>query len=456
VRITLVEPRAPGLHVFSRVRLPRLGLPLMATILRDRGHDVRVVVESINAVPLDFLADADLVGISTTTSTAPRAYALADLLRQSCKGLPIVMGGPHASFCLDEALEHADYCVVGEAEESFPMLVDRIANKQSAVGVPGVAFREGSSIYVGPKARPVRLDSLPFPDLSLIVGHERMNMAPLETSRGCPHSCTFCSVIQMFGREYRLRDVVSVADHVARLPFSHVFFYDDNFTALPGRTRSLMEELIKRDNRTCWSAQVRADAVLDPELLRLMYKAGCRVLHIGFESVNDATLEEFQKRLSVKETVEAIHMIHDHGIRIHGMFVIGSDNDDADTPRRTVDFALRHGIDTIQLMMLTPLPGTSLFSSMKEQHRLIVSEWQYYDGHHVVFKPARMSAYAMQYQVMKEMARFYSLKHCADLAVRFDLRNLFYRLYGWHTIRDWLADKANQAYMAFLRDSYSA
>lgn len=455
MRITLVEPRAPGLHVFSRVRLPRLGLPLMATILRDRGHDVRVVVESIKTVPLEFLSDADLVGISTTTSTVPRAYGLADSLRQSCEGLPIVMGGPHVSFCLDEALQHADYCVVGEAEESFPMLVDRIANRQSAVGVPGVAFKDGSSVYVGPKSEPVNINSLPFPDLSLIIGHESMRMAPVETSRGCPHGCTFCSVIRMFGREYRLRDVALVADHVARLPFSSLFFYDDNFTALPCRTRSLMEELIKRNNRVCWSAQVRADAVSDPELLRLMYRAGCRVLHIGFESVNDATLEEFQKKLSVKDAVEAIRMIHDHGIRIHGMFVIGSDNDDADTPRRTVDFALQHGIDTIQLMMLTPLPGTPHFSSMKEQDRLIASEWQYYDGHHVVFKPAQMSAYAMQYQVMKEMARFYSLKHCANLAVRLDLHNLFYRLYGWHTIKDWLADKANQAYMAFLRDSYS-
>jgi anaerobic magnesium-protoporphyrin IX monomethyl ester cyclase len=455
VKITLIEPRAPGLHVFSRTRLPRLGLPLMATILRDRGHDVNVVIESIRAAVPESLAHSDLLGISTTTSTAPRAYWIADTVKQLRRDIPVVLGGPHVSFCVDEALQHADYCVIGEGEESFAALVDRLDKGQSVAEVPGLAYRDGSGMRIGPKAPPVRLSSLPFPDLSVIDGHERMTLAPIETSRGCPHGCRFCSVIAMFGRDYRLRDIVAVADHISKLPYSNLFFYDDNFTALPGRTRSLMREMINRRIQAHWSAQVRADAVLDRGLLDLMYEAGCRILHIGFESVNDDTLKEFNKRLSVKQAVDAIRAIHERGIRIHGMFVIGSDSDDADTPKRTVDFALQHGIDTIQLLMLTPLPGTPYFASLRDQGRLISTDWQYYDGHHVVYQPARMSAYAMQYQVMKEMARFYSLRHCANLAMRFDLPNLYYRLYGWHTIKDWLADKANRAYMAFLRDSYS-
>lgn len=455
MKITLVEPRAPGLHVFSRTRLPRLGLPLMATILRDRGHDVNVVVESIKAVVPESLAHSDLLGISTTTSTAPRAYWIADAVKQLRRDIPIVLGGPHVSFCVDEALQHADYCVVGEGEESFAALVDCLAKGQSVGEVPGLAYRDGSGIRIGSKAPPVRLSGLPFPDLSVIEGHERMTLAPIETSRGCPHDCRFCSVIAMFGRDYRLRDVAAVADHISRLPHSNLFFYDDNFTALPSRTRGLLREMIDRGVQARWSAQVRADAALDPGLLDLMYEAGCRILHIGFESVNDETLEEFNKHLSVRQAVDAIRAIHERGIRIHGMFIIGSDSDDADTPRRTVDFALQHGIDTIQLLMLTPLPGTPYFASLQQQGRLISTDWQYYDGHHVVYRPARMSAYVMQYQVMKEMARFYSLRHCANLAMRLDLPNLYYRLYGWHTVKDWLADKANKAYMAFLRDSYS-
>ena len=454
MKITLIEPRPPGLHVFSRTRLPRLGLPLIATILRNRGHDVRVVVESIKPMPVDALADADLIGISATTSTAPRAYWLADSIRKLRSDVPLVVGGPHVSFCVEEALSHADFCVVGEGENrSWPW---SSAWKGAPVrGIPGLAYRDGDRVCTGQRAPLVNLQDMPFPDLSTIYGHERMNLVPIETSRGCPHGCTFCSVIRMFGRDYRCRDVEAVADEVARLSGRNLFFYDDNFAALPSRTRRLMKALIERRVRTHWSAQVRADSVLEPGLLELMYEAGCRILHIGFESVNDATLAAYEKHLSVKETVAAIRAIHDCGIRIHGMFAVGADTDDAETPRRTVDFALRNGIDTIQLMMLTPIPGTPYYDSLREQGRLISTEWQYFDGHHVVFRPAQMSAYALQYQVMKEMARFYSLRHCADLAMRFDLPNLYFRLYGWRTIREWLADKANRSYLAFLRDSYS-
>ena len=418
-KVTLIEPRAPGYHVYSRIALPRLGLPLLGAILRRRGCDVTIYCQDLGAVDYDEMCRSDLVGISTTTSTVPEAYRLADRARAA--GVPVVMGGSHVTFMADEALCHADYCVRGEGEETIVELVDAIEAGAEPAGIRGLSYRRGDEIVHNPdRALICDLDSLPFPDLSLIRHNEKIGITPITTSRGCPFGCKFCSVTRMFGRGYRFRSVDNVIDEIRHAKPAKIFFYDDNFAANPAHSKQLLERMLSTGLTPNWTAQVRADAARDRELLRLMKRSNCYFVYIGFESINPDTLKEYNKRQKVEQIVEAIRLFHEHGILIHGMFVLGAENDSAQTIRDTVRFALKHTIDTVQLMSLTPLPGTPVFQKMEQEDRLLTRDWSLYDGHHVVYRPKNMSPYEMQKQMVLANKRFYSIYQCIKMLVSTD------------------------------------
>lgn len=413
-RVALIEPKPPGYHVFSGIALPRLGLPLLGAMLKQRGIDASVHCQDI--APLDYneILGADLVGISTTTSTAPEAYRLAEQVRSA--RIPVVLGGSHVSFMADEALQHAEFCVRGEGEYTMMELVDAIESGSGYGSIAGLSYRVGDESRHNPDRPLVRdLDSLPFPDLSLIKGVERLGITPIATSRGCPFDCSFCSVTQMFGRKFRERGIDSVMDELRLLAPEKVFFYDDNFTANRERSKRLLERMISEGNTPKWTAQARVDVVRDRELLKLMKQSNCYILYLGLESVNPATLREYDKRQSVEEMVEALRILHEHGIMTHGMFVFGGDSDDVANLRNTVRFALRNSIETVQFMILTPLPGTAYYDGLERSGRLLTKEWRLYDGQHVVYQPNKMSPYDLQKETFRAMKRFYSLGECVKM-----------------------------------------
>jgi radical SAM superfamily enzyme YgiQ (UPF0313 family) len=258
------------------------------------------------------------------------------------------------------------------------------------------------------------LDHLPEPDLSLIPNWNLLNLYPVSTSRGCPFDCSFCSVIEMFGRKYRFESVEATLKklrHIATISKSTIFFVDDNFTANKRRTKEILKGMIAEGIKRRWVAQARTDVAEDIELLRLMTDSGCHTLHIGFESINPKTLEVYNKKQGVEEIVNCIKVIKDYGIHLHGMFVIGADTDDLNTIKNTVDFAIESGIDTVQFMMLTPLPGTSFFFEMLNSKRLLHTNWSKFDGHHIVFTPTLMSSQTLHLKTLKAMAKFYSWKY---------------------------------------------
>ncbi|RME67064.1 MAG: radical SAM protein, partial [Nitrospirae bacterium] len=255
------------------------------------------------------------------------------------------------------------------------------------------------------------LDSLPQPDYSLVHGWTKSNVYALYTSRGCPYNCKFCSVIQMFGRKYRYKSVEKTLEELrcaAKINRSVKFIVDDNFAANRARTKEILQSLIEEKVKLRWSAQVRVEVAKDPELLRLMADSGCYNLYIGFESVNPDTLKAFNKSQDLKDIVECIKKVKDHGIHIHGMFVLGADTDTVGTIYKTAEFASSVGIDTVQFMNLIPLPGTPFFKEMREQKRIIHTDWSKYDGHHVVFLPKNMTPLELQLETIRAMARFYS------------------------------------------------
>jgi len=447
-RIRLVEPKAAGHHVYGRIKLPRLGLPIMGAILKQKGFDVRVYCQDIHEIDYGDLYQSDLVGISLTTSTAPGGYQLADRLRQ--RGIPVVIGGPHATFLPDEALQHAPYCVRGEGETTIVELVNHVSSGAEPRHVAGLSYTWDGEVRHNPPRGPIQdLDSLPCPDLSLIYGLGHGRITPILTSRGCPFDCTFCSVTEMFGRKYRFRSTRSVVEELGRHRHKQIFFYDDNFTANRARAKELCEEMIRLDLTAGWTAQTRVDVAKDEELLRLMQRSNCFMLYIGLESINPATLKAFNKRQKVEEIEECIRKLHKFNIMVHGMFITGADQDDAETIHGMTDFALRNRIDTVQFSMLTPIPGTRLYRQLDEEGRIFSRDWSLYDAHHVVFEPKNMTPYVLQRETFKAMKRFYTLWQCVKLVFRFKLFAAFLRYYGNRQIKRWEA--ANRDFTAWVR-----
>jgi radical SAM superfamily enzyme YgiQ (UPF0313 family) len=237
----------------------------------------------------------------------------------------------------------------------------------------------------------------------------------------------------MFGRRVRARAINNVLDELETYRGrGAVFFYDDNFVVDKRRTKALLRGMIERDLTPPWSAQMRAEAVfkdrrtreLDHELLGLMRDSGCTMVYCGFESVSQATLEAYNKHQDVQDVRGSLAAFHSYGIHVHGMFVLGADTDDKGIFDKTVDFALKNEIDTVQFLMLTPCPGTPFYERMVEQGRILTDDLSLYDGHHCVVQPKLMSAYELQMGTCRAMARFYSVRHVLSLFLSNVTRNL--------------------------------
>jgi len=416
MKIVFIEPAASEANVYSKIHMPLLGPVYLGTILKNRGHQVEVYNENVYRPDYSRL-EADLVGISILTSTAERGYEIARKFPKE----KVIIGGVHASLLPQEALQFSRQVVVGEAED---LIVDIVEGRRKEPIVQGQLVRD--------------LDSLPFPDFSLIKGYKLPSrVMPVSTSRGCPFDCSFCSVTKLFGRTYRFRSADSVIEELQSRKTRSFFFCDDNFTAHPKRTTRLLEMMIKKETRS-WTCQVRCDAAKNDGLLSLMARAKCSVVCVGFESVNIKSLQAYRKKQTLSDIVDAIRVFHKNRIKIHGMFVLGSDEDNHNTVWETLKFALKQKIDTIQMMILTPLPGTKTFDQLNQQKRIFSHDWSLYDGQHVVFAPKLISARQLQENVSKAYIRFYSLSQVFLYLAKLRLRNAFFRLMGYRIIRQWL------------------
>lgn len=452
IRVRFIEPGAPGSHIFSVYPLPRLGTVLLATLLRDAGMDAQVLVEDVAPITPHALDDVDVVGISTTTSTAPRAYAYADRLRE--RGIPVVMGGPHVSFLPEEALAHADVVVLGEAEGNAAELFRRIAAREPLDDLPGAAVPYGPIPDMAPHV--VDLDTLPAPDLSLVRGFEAnrglmgQTIIPVQATRGCPWDCSFCSVTGMFGRKFRWRSVDHVMEELIPhdRPDRQVFFYDDNLAANPTWMEDLCRRLIKRGPRFTWSAQMRLDAAKDPALLRQMRRAGCNRVFVGIESVDPAALEALDKRQTPEGIARGVAAFRDAAISVHGMFILGTEYDTQASVRRTMDWARASGLATAQFLILTPFPGTRTWDDLAAQDRILFDDWSLYDGHHVTFRPQRMSPAALQNLQLEAHRKFYGAGPILRNALGGNMEDAAIGLYARNLNRRWARD--NRCYTDLL------
>jgi radical SAM superfamily enzyme YgiQ (UPF0313 family) len=454
-KVLFIEPRSPQEHIFSRVAIPRLGSLMLGTILQQQGIEVKVVVEEVskpNYATLDF--QPDLVGISSISSTAPRAYELADFYRQ--QGIPVVLGGAHPSFLPLEGLEHADYVICGEGEAALPELINILQNGGNLADVKNLCYREGDSIHQNPW-RPFLqdLDALPIPNYDLIHGWKAQNrrgVVSISTSRGCPFNCSFCSVILLFGRQHRVNSIDRVIEEIRQngMQSRHIFFCDDNFTADRKRTKELCERIIAEGLKIEWSAQVRVESAKDPELLDLMVRSGCYIVFVGLESINPATLKAYNKAQTVEGIKDCVNNFHHFGIRVHGMFVFGSEEDHYQVIRDTVKVSRQLDLDSLQYLMLTPLPGTPFYKEMESQNRIICRDWSQYDGHHTVFQPRQFTPYELQMETTRAMKKFYSWTSVIQRLISRDL--FFAKMKAYGRILLWKSALKRNKYFQQLKE----
>ena len=357
-------------------RMPGLGL-LKVAALTPPNWQVTIIDEKVES--LDLSQAADLVGITAMTTTVPRGYEIADHFRR--RGITVVMGGMHVSGLPDEALQHCDSVVIGEAEGVWPTVLNDFERQTLQR-----TYRNDGGLP--------NLHNLPRPNWELYRGKNYLPVHFVETTRGCPIDCEFCAVTTAFGGKYRNRPQEEVLAELHGLkPFGGlltlkncVFFVDDNIIA----NRTYTKEFLNRiaDLGLHWFGQASVNIAKEPEILKLCQKSGCIGLFLGFETLSPETLASVGKRVNHPEQyLEVVQRIHDHGIGIDGSFVFGFDTDDAGVFDRTLEFVFKAKLEVAYFSILTPYPGTRLHQRLVEENRLISNDWSLYDGHRVVYRP---------------------------------------------------------------------
>jgi radical SAM superfamily enzyme YgiQ (UPF0313 family) len=393
MKIALIIPRWPKDSFWDVIafKFPLVSVSLLAGLTPSR-HEVRIIDESLTEITLN--EEVDLVAITAITPLAPRGYEIADQFRK--RGRRVVIGGIHASWLPEEAKEHADSVVVGEADEIWSKILE-----DAEKGDLKPFYRQEER---------TDLSHLPIPRRDLLPPKGYLFQNLIQTTRGCPYDCEFCSVTALHGRSYRMRPVSEVERELQSLERSkaYIFFVDDNIVGNLSYAKELFTMLSQF--RLRWVSQGPIHIAEDEELVKRMARAGCHGLFIGFESLREENLNLMGKRINRVEAYErGIQKLHDAGIGVYASFVFGYDYDDVSVFDEFIEFAERNRIDGAFLPVLTPFPGTRIHQRLKEEGRLLTEDWSKYDMATVVYRPKRMSVKELQEGFWKVNRSFYSI-----------------------------------------------
>ena len=308
--------------------------------------------------------------------------------------MKVVLGGIHPSILPEEASQHADAVVIGEAEGIWPKLLED--------------FKADRLQKIYQQLKRPSLVNLPIPRRDLFAKGAYLVRNTISTTRGCPYSCSFCAVTSFFGHSYRCRPVEEILKEIETFKKRNfVAFVDDNIVGNPKFAKELFHALIPYKIK--WASQASVTIAKDDELLKLAAASGCIDLLIGFESLSAANLASVGKKINVVDEYEkVIKKVHSHGISIHGFFIFGFDGDDENVFQRTVDFAQRMRLETAGFDFLTPYPGTAFCEALDKTGRIITKDWSQY-GYNLVFEPKPMSRETLQKGHDWAWREFYSL-----------------------------------------------
>lgn len=403
--ILLIDPAttAQSLPVTTRKQLrkgigyPGLGLMTVAA-LTPRDINVRIVDESVQELDLDFAPD--LVGISVTAPTAPYSYSLASVYRK--KGVPVVLGGVHVSLNPAEAAVHADAIVIGEAELTWTRLLRD--------------FRDGELRKVYQADSLADLESSPHPRRNLLCIDNYRLPHVVQSSKGCPFGCEFCSLYADGGQTPRYRSIPRVVQEIRDIPGREILFADDNLYADKHHAAALARGLIPFRKR--WVAEVTWHIAFDKEMLSLFKESGCIGLFIGFDSINQQRAMKKVPPDAACVYVEAMRNIRNAGIAVVAAFVFGLDNDDSSVFEKSLDVALSGGANLVNFSCLVPYPGTPIFQRLAAEGRIINRDWSQYISPNVCFQPLHMSPTELREGLIRAQKDFYSVRHIAERSLQ--------------------------------------
>ena len=392
LRIKLISPRMslrPMDSEFKRLMSPSLSLVVVAS-LTPAPHEVEIHDENLRNI--DYSDSPDLVGITINVDTFERAKKISENYRQ--KGAKVVFGGIHASANPDEMLEHCDTVLIGEAEEVWVQLLDDLCQDKL------------KRKYTN--KRVTDLANYPLPDWSYINKQNYLYNNIIITSRGCPFKCDFCyNSSDYVCSHYRNRPIPQVVDEIARHETKQIMIIDDNFIGNIEWPREFIRQ-VKHMGLT-WHAAVSADLVHHEDLIDEFAVSGCRSLFIGFESINQNSISSVHKRQNkIEKYEELISMLHERGIMINASLVFGFDNDSKEVFPRTLDWLVRNKIETMTAHILTPYPGTKLYSKLLRENRIVDFDTRNYNTSNVVFEPKLMTREELRKGYLWLYKKFYS------------------------------------------------
>jgi radical SAM superfamily enzyme YgiQ (UPF0313 family) len=392
MKILLIAPCQPKEQRPGSMDIPQLTLSVIAA-LTPPEHEIEIV-EEVFGEAVNFDGDYDLIGISIMTQTCIRGYEIANEFKK--RGKTVVFGGIHATSMPQEAIRFGDAVVIGEAEGIWDIVLDDIKHN---------------------RLRPFyKLDKLPDlqshirPRRDLIkCSSGKFSIAPIETTRGCPYNCDFCSVSRFFGTRQRHKVIRDIITDIESCREKNLFFLDDNITGDKRFAKELFREMIPL--KKIWVGQASIQVANDPELMSLAYKSGCRALLIGFESMSDSGINQYRKTLkTIDENVLAVKKLQDNGIMTMASLIFGLDSDTTEVFDVAYDFLNASNAAFFQACVMTPYPGTPVFNKLRLQGRILTDDWRRYDASKVIISPENISPAELLDGYNKIKWHFYSNK----------------------------------------------
>jgi radical SAM superfamily enzyme YgiQ (UPF0313 family) len=400
LRVVLISPKGPLYRrrggIFRKsLRYAPLTLPTLVSLIpAELGCETEIIDEGVEDIPEDI--EADLIGMTVITGSAPRAYELSRRFR--ARGISVVLGGPHVTLVPDDAQPHGDAIVVGYAEDTWPELLRD--------------FAAGRMRSRYDQARNFSLAGRPAVDRTLLNTHRYTTSHVFEATRGCVHGCEFCVVPFAWGRSPYQKPVEEVVAEIKSTGARQAIFIDLNLIADPDYAMRFFEALIPL--RLQWYGLVTSLIGAKPRLLELCARSGCKGLLIGLETISTTGLREVRKGFNhPAQYRELVDALHSRGISLMGTFVFGLDDDGPEVFEATVRFVDQAGIDLPRYAILTPFPGTRLFERLESKARILTRDWSLYDGQHVVFQPARMTVAELQAGALRAWRKSYSVASIA-------------------------------------------